>query len=151
MAVDVEKEIYSSFAAVASALGYSEVHGRIIAALLVEDKPFPLQKLSKKTGYSLAAVSLSLDLLELLGIVRKQKKSGDRKVYAVMDGDLVEGIRNALLLKAQKELALAFQRFQSQKKSADAKNRKTISILEKELKRLEKYIKKLSSVDIPKS
>ena len=44
------EKIHSTFAAVATSLGYSEVHGRIIAALLVNQEPLSLQELSEKTG-----------------------------------------------------------------------------------------------------
>ncbi len=68
---NIEEHIYSTFASIASAIGYSEVHGRIIAALLVSDRPLSLEELSKKTNYSLAAISLSLDLLEIIGMIKK--------------------------------------------------------------------------------
>ena len=67
--MDAEKEIYSLFSSVTSALGYSEVHGRIIAALLVAKRPLSLDELSKKIGYSTSSVSLSLDFLELLDVI----------------------------------------------------------------------------------
>jgi DNA-binding transcriptional regulator GbsR (MarR family) len=60
---DIEKDIYSTFADIATAIGYSEIHGRVIAALLVSNKKLSLNELAKKTGYSLSTVSLSLDLL----------------------------------------------------------------------------------------
>ena len=62
---EVEKEIYSTFAEVAKGIGYSEIHGRIIGALMVGGKRLSLQELSKRTGYSASTISLSLELLEL--------------------------------------------------------------------------------------
>ena len=79
--MDAEKEIYSLFSNVASSLGYSEVHGRIIAALLVSRKTLSLDELRSKIGYSAASVSLSLDFLEMLGVVRRVKKPLDKKMF----------------------------------------------------------------------
>jgi DNA-binding transcriptional regulator GbsR (MarR family) len=78
---EINKKIFATFASVASSLGFSEVHGTIIAAVLVANKPLSLQEIVKRTGYSLSSVSISIDLLELVGIVRKIRNLGDRKIY----------------------------------------------------------------------
>ena len=61
----VQERIYSTFGEVASSIGYSPIHGRIIGALLVNGGELSLQAVARETGYSLSMVSLSLDLLEL--------------------------------------------------------------------------------------
>lgn len=117
---EVEEHIYSAFASIASSLGYSDVHGRIISALLVSDKPLSLQELSRKTKYSDSAISLSLDLLELVGLIKKRKNLSDRKLYITLEGDLLEGLRRALTFKIQKEIisTLAeFERYKDKKTS----------------------------------
>src|SRR3972149_3027404 len=95
----IEERLLSTFAAVASSLGFNEAHGRIIAALLVSNKPLCLEDLSKRTGYSLAAISISLDLLEVIGVVRKIKNPKDRKLYSKLDGDALQEKREALVSK----------------------------------------------------
>ncbi len=145
---DIEEKIYSTFASVASSLGYNEVHGRIIAALLVEDKMLSLQELSEKTGYSVPSVSLSLDLLELVGLVRKIKNVGDRKLYVKKDGDIIEGLRNALIVKVGKDIAYTLMEFEKYNK--DEKTDKMVKKLENEIERLQKYVNELSKVEIPK-
>jgi DNA-binding transcriptional regulator GbsR (MarR family) len=149
MPEDAKDKIYSTFAAVASSLGYSEVHGRIIAALLVAGKPLSLDELCKMTKYSAGSISLSLDLLELVGIIKKLKNRGDRKLYVKIEGDLLDGLRKAFLLKLQKEInatLIEFDRYKSDKKA-----KKTISILEREVKRLDEYVSKLAEVKLPKT
>lgn len=144
----VEDRIYSAFASIASSLGYSDIHGRIISALLVADKPLCLQDLSRKTKYSDSAISLSLDLLELVGIIKKRKNMGDRKLYITLEGDLIEGLRRALTLKIQKEIITTLAEFEKYK--YDKKNEHIISVFEKEIKRLQEYVDRLASVEIPK-
>ncbi|MBI2579971.1 MAG: hypothetical protein HYW27_03650 [Candidatus Aenigmarchaeota archaeon] len=148
--MDLRKSIYSTFSAVASALGYSEVHGMIISALLVENKSLSLEELAQKTGYSLSSISISLDLLELVGIVRKIKNSGDRKIYVRLEGDLLESLKTAFMLKLKKEMLKT--RMEMKKHRIVSKEKGTnqmIATMEKELKRLDTYIDRLAQVQIP--
>ena len=146
---DIETKLLTTFASVASSIGYSEVHGRIIGALIVAQKNLSLQELAKKTGYSLAAISLSLDLLELVGIVKKVKNPNDRKLYAKLEGDVIQGLRNALIFKIQKEIISTLAEFERHK--SDTKMKPVIANLEKEINRLGKYVDELSKVEIPKT
>jgi DNA-binding transcriptional regulator GbsR (MarR family) len=135
------------FAAVASSLGYSDIHGRIIASLLIAKKMLSLLDLAKKTGYSLASVSLSLDMLELAGIIRKIKTPSDRKLYAKLEGDVLESLRNVLIFKLQKEIASTLHEFETRGSDESCDS---VDILVKELKRLEKYVGDLAKVKLPK-
>ena len=143
----VQEKIFTTFSSIATSLGYSEVHGRIIAALLVNNNPISLQELSESTGYSPAAISLSLDLLELVGMIRKIKNAGDRKLYVRLDGDLLEGLRNALLLKLQKEIITT--KFEIEKYTEED-GTDAVQKLKKELDRLQQYVDELAKVEIPK-
>jgi len=150
---EIEKEIYSNFAEIASTIGYSEIHGRIIGALLVKGRPISLQELSKEIGYSFSTVSPSLDLLEMLGMIKKVKKAGDRNLYVKLEGDLLDGLKNALTIKIQKIVTDSLDRFQlyhkELKKSKNGEKKeviRTLKVLEKEIKRVNKYIKILSKV-----
>lgn len=148
MSEDVKEKLYSTFASVASSMGYSEVHGRIIAALLVANKSLSLDELCKMTRYSSASISLSLDLLELVGIVKKIKNPGDRKLYVRIEGDLLEGLRKAFLFKLQKEIEATLLELSNYKSDKEAKA--LIGTMEKEVKRLDTYVKALSKVSLPK-
>src|SRR3989344_7124737 len=139
--IEFRKSIYSTFSAVASTLGYSEVHGMIISSLLVENKPLCMDDIAKKTGYSLSSISISLDLLELVGIIRKIKNTGDRKIYVKLEGDLLESLRTAFILKLKKEILKT--KMEMSKHRSDSKDKNTsqmICTMEKELKRLDTYI-----------
>lgn len=144
----VQEKIFAKFSSIASSLGYSEVHGRIIAALLMNEGSVSLQELSETTGYSTAAVSLSLDLLELVGMIRKIKNAGDRKLYVQLDGDMLEGLRNALLLKLQKDIVGV--KSELEKYESDENTKPAIQKLRKEIERLQNYVDELAKVRIPK-
>jgi DNA-binding transcriptional regulator GbsR (MarR family) len=143
----MEEKIHTIFASVASSLGYSEVHGRIISALMVAQKPLSLDELVKQTKYSPASISLSLDLLEIMGIVKKMRDRGDRKLYARLEGDLIEGLRNAMVIKLQKEITGTLSELSQFK--TDSKTRNAAAALEKEVRRLQEYVQRLSEVPVP--
>jgi DNA-binding transcriptional regulator GbsR (MarR family) len=152
---EIEREIYSIFADIASTIGYSEIHGRIIAALLVSGGKSSLQELAKQTGYSISTISLSLDLLEFFGMIKKVKKAGDRKLYVELQGDLLGGLKKAFLTRLRKSIENSLLRFEEYKKELkkmkDSEKKrvlKTLDVLEKEIKRLRKYLDLLSRIKV---
>jgi DNA-binding transcriptional regulator GbsR (MarR family) len=152
---DIEKDIYSTFADIATAIGYSEIHGRVIAALLVSNKKLSLNELAKKTGYSLSTVSLSLDLLEFLGMIKKMKKAGDRKLYVELQGSLIEGLKKAFSIRIQKSINDTLNKFEQHKtylkknESKDSKNILNIlDILEEEVRSVDNYINMLLELQL---
>ena len=152
---DIEKDIYSSFASIASTIGYSEIHGRIIAALMVSGKKLSLQDLAKKTGYSISTLSLSLDLLEFFGMIKKLKNAGDRKLYIELHGDLLEGLKRAFVVRIQKSVTDNLKRFEEYKENLKASGDKdkkkvmiALNILEDEVVRLDKYINMLAKLKL---
>lgn len=153
---EIKQDLYSSFAGIASLIGYSEVHGRIIAALTATGEPLSLQELADETGYSTSSISTSLDLLEVLDMVSKIKKPGDRKLYVQLEGDLLEGLRKAILLRAQRGIDGALDEFEgyegqlaSLQNGEDKKKVENILVtLRGELRRLEEYLQVLEEIEL---
>jgi len=153
---DIKEKIYSTFANIASSLGYSEVHGRIIACLLIHEDPISLSVVAKETGYSPSMVSLSIDFLETVGMVKRVKKPGDRKLYLKSNGSLLDGLKRALIVRLEKNVSNSFQEFEEYKKELkkisgenSKKLLKAVDKLEHEIKRMDRYIKILSKVKLP--
>lgn len=153
---NLEEEIFSTFSELAGILGYSPIHGKIIGALLVEGNPVSLQELARKTHYSTGMISLSLDLLEVLSVVKKIKKPGDRKLYVQLEGDLLEILKKAVIIKVKKGISDSLKNLEAKKgevlrlKGNERKKlSKTTERLEREIRRLEKYINLLSEIRLP--
>ena len=153
---EIERNIFSTFAEVATAIGYSPLHGQIIGVLLVGGKSLCLQEIARETGYSASMVSLSLDLLEVVGIVKKVKKIGDRKLYVELSGDLLEALKNAIIVKLSKSISSSLSEFEEGKKRLESlqgeeskRVLKSIHTLEKEIKRLKIYVDLLSKTSLP--
>jgi DNA-binding transcriptional regulator GbsR (MarR family) len=153
---ELEEKIYSTFADVAGSIGYSPLHGKIIGALLVRGREMSLQELAAETGYSPSMISLSLDLLEVLGVIKRIKKTGDRNLYVALKGDLLECLKNAIVLRVKKSIDSTLSDFGKSRKDmgrlrpAERKRMlNTLNILEREIRRLEKYVNLLSGTRLP--
>ena len=153
---DIYSKIFSTFAEVASSIGYSPLHGKIIGVLLVKNKPVSLQDLAKDTGYSTSMLSLSLDFLEILGVIKKVKKEADRKLYVSLAGDLLECLKRAITIKVEKSIQSSLAEFEESKKELAKLGSKdkvealnTLEILESQIKRLNKYVVLLSQIRLP--
>ncbi len=152
----IDRKIYNTFAEVASSIGYSPIHGQLIGALLLRGRSLSLQELAKETGYSAGMVSLSLDLLEVLGVIKKVKKPGDRRLYVELSGDLLGALKKAILSKVTKSVDSFMAEFSDAKEKLsgmDSDNAKktleTIGTLEKEIGRLKSYMDLLSKAEMP--
>jgi len=135
-------KVYNTFSNLISNLGYSKVHGYVLAALIIH-KELSLREIAKKSKYSLSSISLSIDLLELLGLVEKYRKNGSKEIYVKLKGDLLVALKEIILVKINRNIKSALKEFEKEK-SKEAKK------VEKEILRLKKYIDALNRVEIPK-
>ncbi len=137
----VERKLMNAFAEVASSVGYSEIHGRILAVLLIEQEPVPLQSIAKKLSYSLASISLSADLLDTLGIVRKFRKPSDRKVYLELKPNFFENAKRAVLGKWSRTINDSMLDFEKEKKGVRSRKLSVaIASVEREIVKLKKLL-----------
>ncbi len=148
--------VFAIFSDLAGMLGYSPIHGKIIGALISEDGPVSLQDIAHKTGYSLGMISISLELLEVMGIVKRIKKPRDRKLYVQLEGDLLTIMKKAVMTRVGKGVEASLKDLKEKKVDAERlrgkekeKLLKTIGILESEIKRLENYVNLLSGIGLP--
>ncbi len=153
---EIEKRVNDTFAELASTIGFSPIHGKIIGALLVGGRSMTLQRLAKKTGYSSSMISLSLDLLELLGVIKKVKKTADRKLYVNLNSNLLGTLKNVLVMRISKSVSESVAEFSDARKRLEELNgenkeevTKGIEILENEIKRLHSYIELLEKIKLP--
>jgi len=142
-----EEKVYEIFSRVAQSLGYSKVHGVILAALFL-NKELSLRELAKKTRYSLSSISLSIDFLELLNLVEKKRKA-DKQVYIELKGDILVVLKDIFLAKILRSIEESRREiFELEPKSEE--EREKLKRLKKEMDRFEKYVKELAKVRIPK-
>ncbi len=92
-----------------------------------------------------------MDLLDVMGIIKRVKKTGDRRLYIKLSGDLLECLKRALTIKLEKGIASVLADFEAEKKKLKPGDPalQTIKKLEAELRRLDKYLKMLSRIRLP--
>ncbi len=123
-----------------STLGYSRVHTSALTTLFIH-KELSLKELAKNTKYSLSSISLSLDLLELIGLIKKYRKDRSKEVYVRLEGDLLLALKELILMKINKGVNSALEELKREKKEETVK---------REILRFKKYIDNLYKVEIPK-
>lgn len=154
---EIEKKVLDTFSDIASGIGYSPVNGRIIGALLVAGKPLSMNQISRTAGCSPGMVSISMDLLDVLGVIKKLRRPGDRQVYAELHGDLLECLKKAFVMKLEKSTAGSLREFAESKAALESlpagperdSALRTIGVLEGQIRRLEKYTKMLAGIKLP--
>lgn len=82
---EFRKMIYDSF----RALGVDDLPSKLMSVLQSEQNEISLGELSEMTGYSLSLLSTTLKFMEDNNLVKRFKKPKSRKVYILMDKDLV--------------------------------------------------------------
>lgn len=142
--VTARKSILNTFSNVASGLGYSELHGKILGILYVSKEPVSIQEIAKETHYSLSTISLSIDFLEVLGIIKKTRLNADRKLYVEMTSDLFDCLKKAVLIKLERNVNGSLVELQKQKNlvpetEEGKKVMQTILSLEDEIKKIKKF------------
>jgi DNA-binding transcriptional regulator GbsR (MarR family) len=152
----VGEGVLSIFSELAGMLGYSPIHGRIIGALLAETKPVSLEELARRTSYSTGMISLSLDLLEVLGAIKRVKKPGDRRLYVQLEGDLLTILKRAVTTRVKQGVEGSLRDLKEKRREVEklqGKDKeyllKTLDILERDIRRLEKYVNLLSGIRLP--
>lgn len=153
---EIEKKIFNTFSELAKSMGFSPIHGTIMGSLMIGGGSLSLQDMAKKTGYSISMISLSMDLLELLGIIKKVKKPRDRKLYIELNGDLLELLKRIFIMRLKRGIEKSLSEFDESKRrlnGLEGNNKKdmmkAIESLESEIKRLDRYISLLSDVNLP--
>ena len=69
--------------------GFNELTSKIISILYVEPGEISLDELAKRTGYSLSAVSTTMNMLSNSILIRRFKKPKSKKIYFYMDKDVL--------------------------------------------------------------
>jgi HTH-type transcriptional regulator, osmoprotectant uptake regulator len=102
--------------------GIDSLSCRIIGLLYAEPCEVALDELSKRTGYSLSAVSTSLKVAEQQGIVKRIRKPGSKKVYYYMEKEIASMFVEMLLKKyehivlpSKQKLPEIIQKYKSEK------------------------------------
>lgn len=129
--------------------GLDNLTSKLTGILFIEPKEISLEELSKKSGYSLSGVSITLKFLERIGFVKKIKKPKSRKVYFYMDKDISKiGLEimkkkyEGIILRSKKILPEIIKEYKKQK-NYDKEELKIIERYYHQIIKGERVLKKL--------
>ena len=118
--------------------GLDELTSKIISILYVEPKEVSLNELSKRTGYSLSAVSTSMKMFGNSKLIKRIKKPKSKKIYFYMEKDIFPQLIN-IMKKTLEHIEI------SKKKMPEIiSDYKKMKINKEELKIADKYYKRIS-------
>ena len=137
------EDLLDNFELLFKARGMSALHGRVFGTLLISDKALSQEEIAEKTGYSIPAISIALDELSRLRLIRKERKSGDRKYYYSTDAKLSQ-IFYSFLESIHDEHVVPFLRALRSKKQKNKNVEKFIESLED----LRQYLESLLEVSL---
>jgi DNA-binding transcriptional regulator GbsR (MarR family) len=88
MAVSPKRDFIDLIAEVNRAKGLDELTSNVIGILFIEPAEVSLEQLSKRTGYSLSAVSTSMKMLVASGLIKRKRRPKSKKLYFFMEKDM---------------------------------------------------------------
>lgn len=88
MKLSPKKDFIDLIAEVNRAKGLDGLTSNIIGIIFIEPKEVSLEELSKRTGYSLSAVSTSMKMLVASGFIKRKRMPKSKKVYFFMEKDM---------------------------------------------------------------
>ena len=115
-------------------LGLDSLSSRIVAFLYIEPTEISIERLSRKTGYSLSSISTKAKFLENVNIIEKIKKPGSKKVYYFMEKDIfkildskVDKVMEGEVAPAKENIPKIIEKYQGKKLTE--KSKKTLNII----------------------
>ncbi|WP_342304561.1 hypothetical protein [Methanolobus sp. ZRKC5] len=81
--IDIGHEIFKGY-------GVDNPTAQILSILNFESEEVSMEELAKRTGYSLASISLKIKNIEHFWGIKRIQKPGSRKTYLLMEKDLLD-------------------------------------------------------------
>ena len=89
----IEKEFIDFYIGVGRTWGLDTLSSKLIGILYLEPEEICIEELAKKTGYSLPSISNKMNFIETMGIVKRIKKPGSKKLFYFMEKDAIKVAR----------------------------------------------------------
>ena len=98
---ELEEEIKKYFQYIFLVQGMDAAMANILSTLFMELEEIPMEELAEKTGYSLASISSKIKFFEPIGIVKKIRKPGSKKIYLYMEKNFIRSMKKAMQIKQE--------------------------------------------------
>lgn len=105
--VDARRRLVDIGGSVAQDFGLGRIVGQILVYLYLHDGACSLDAIGEDLGLSKAAVSIAARQLEVLGLVSRVRKPGDRRIYCRTADNIAVALRQGLLALVRQKLGTA--------------------------------------------
>ncbi|MBR9675556.1 hypothetical protein GOV05_00950 [Candidatus Woesearchaeota archaeon] len=140
-----EQEFLEFLEGVYKSFGFDTLSAKLYSTLFLEPSDVSMEDLSKRTGYSLASISNKMKLMEGVGVAKRIKKPGSKKVYYFVEKDMIK-------IQFQKMKALSEKMFEPTKellpKIANINKKEKLSTSDKEkVKIIKKFYEQMLQME----
>jgi DNA-binding transcriptional regulator GbsR (MarR family) len=146
---DIDSKFLELYQKIGNMQGMNSLFTRIFSILYIEPDEISMDEVAEKTGYSLASISNSIKMLETMGLVRKSRHPGTKKIFLYMEKDFNKLIKLFMIKKQENIISLVKSEVPSiikESKPTSEKSKKKLKILENYYKQIlgfEKIVKKI--------
>jgi len=146
---DIDSRFLALYQKIGSMQGMNSLFIRIFSILYIEPEEISMDEVAEKTGYSLASISNSIKMLETMGLVRKNRRPGTKKIFLYMEKDFNKLTKQIMIKKQENIISMIKSEIPSiikESKPISEKDKKKLKILENYYKQIlgfEKVIKKM--------
>jgi len=126
--------------------GLEELQSKVIGLLYIEPEDISMEEVADRTGYSLASISNTMRTLEAMGMVKRIKKPGTKRVFFYMEKNLAKlnvmklnAVINNFIKPNKDILPALIERYRG--RARDEKSKKKIMIVENYYKQLLEFEK----------
>jgi len=98
---EIDKDFIEMYQGFGTAMGLDNLFITLFAKLYIEPEELAMDELAKETGYSLASVSNKVKMLETMGIVKRTRKPGSKKIFLYAEKDFLKMTKNHIVKKEE--------------------------------------------------
>lgn len=148
---DIDKDFIEMYQDIGDSLGFDNLMITLFAKIYIEPEEIAMDELAKETGYSLASVSSKIKALESIGIVKRIKKPGSKKIFVYAEKSFVKIMKDQLVKKEQNCIRIVKEKApdiikKHKNKSKSEKEKKKLKILEDYLYQINKFEEVISDI-----
>jgi DNA-binding transcriptional regulator GbsR (MarR family) len=142
---DIEQEFIEHLAASVRGLGLDIPSSRLFGIIYVEPGEISIEELAKKSGYSLASVSIKARILERIGLIERRKHPGTKKVYCYREKNMITFIKRKANEIFKHEIIPAKNALPELIRKAEKRGRSEKE--QRQVKMLKNYLRQMESVE----
>jgi DNA-binding transcriptional regulator GbsR (MarR family) len=133
----LEKEFTQFTVNVMQEMGFEPLSAKLFSIIFLEPEEISLDELVNRTGYSLPSICNKMRIMESMGLVKRVKRPGTKKVYYFAEKDFIEMMKFKINIAFEKEIKPAKEKIPAMIRKYE--NKKMTDIERKRFKIVKAY------------